>query len=127
MPEYMLLLYADEADEVESARRWAEMPLWDEVNDSLRDAGLLISNAPLHPVDTATTVRVREGETQITDGPFAVTKEILAGYYLLSCDDLDQALKQAARLPLARYGSVEVRPVLDLAQIPISSDPPAAE
>jgi hypothetical protein len=127
MPEYMLLLYAAEADEAESARRWAEMPLWDEVTDSLREAGLLISNAPLHPVAAATTVRVREGETQITDGPFAVTKEILAGYYLLRCDDLDQALKQAARLPLARYGSVEVRPVLDPAQIPTSSDPPAAE
>jgi hypothetical protein len=101
--------------------------LWDEVNDSLREAGLLVSNAPLHPVDTATTVRVREGQTEITDGPFAVTKEILAGYYLLRCDDLDQALKQAARLPLARYGSVEVRPVLDQAQIPTSADPPATE
>jgi hypothetical protein len=125
MPEYMLLLYAAEADDAESARRWAEMPLWDEVTHSLREAGLLISNAPLHPVATATTVRVRDDETQITDGPFALTKEILAGYYLLRCSDLDEALRHAARLPLARYGSVEVRPILERAQIP--SDPPGAE
>jgi hypothetical protein len=127
MPDYMLLLYASDGDEAESARRWAEMPLWDEVTDSLRDAGLLIANAPLHPVATATTVRVRDGETQITDGPFAVTKEILAGYYLLRCGDLDEAMRHAARLPLARYGSVEVRPVLDRGQIPQPSDPPGAE
>jgi hypothetical protein len=127
MPEYMLLLYASDGDEAETARRWAEMPLWDEVTDSLREAGLLISNAPLHPVATATTVRVRDGEKQITDGPFAVTKEILAGYYLLRCDDLDEALRHAARLPLARYGSVEVRPVLDSTRIPRPSDPPGVE
>ena len=70
MPEYMLLLYAGEADKTESARRWAEMPLWDEVTDSLREAGLLIANGALRPVETATTVRVRDGETEITDGPF---------------------------------------------------------
>jgi hypothetical protein len=61
---------------------------------------------------------VRGEETELTDGPFAVTKEILAGYYVLDCPDLDEALKQAARLPLARYGSIEVRPVLDVSSIP---------
>ena len=55
----------------------------------------------------------RSGETEITDGPFAVTKEVLAGYYILDCDGLDEALRHAARLPTARYGSVEVRPVMD--------------
>jgi hypothetical protein len=118
MPEYMLLLYAPETDEAGQAERWAEMPLWDEINDSLREAGLLVANAPLHPVASATTVRVRNDQTELTDGPFAVTKEILAGYYVLNCADLDEALGHAARLPLARYGSVEVRPIMDANAIP---------
>jgi hypothetical protein len=115
MPEYMLLLYAPEADQQEERARWAEMPLWEELTDSLREAGLLVANGPLSPADSATTVRVRGGETEITDGPFAVTKEILVGYYLLNCADLDEALRQAARFPTARFGSVEVRPI---AQVP---------
>jgi hypothetical protein len=97
------------------------------VTDSLREAGLLIGNGALRPVEAATTVRVRDGQTEVTDGPFATTKEILGGYYLLRCDDLDQALKYAARLPLARYGSVEIRPVLDQADIPRPTDPSGAE
>ncbi|MFJ3224966.1 YciI family protein [Streptomyces sp. NPDC086783] len=120
MPQYLLLLYAPEADEAEHARRWSEMALWTEVTDSLREAGLLVANAPLHGTDTATTVRVRDGETDLTDGPFAVTKEILAGFYLLECADLDEALRQAARLPTARYGSVEVRPVMGAGEVPAS-------
>jgi hypothetical protein len=62
-------------------------------------------------------VRVRGSDPEVTDGPFAVTKEILVGYYLLECRDLDEALKQAARVPLARYGSVEVRPVMDVSEL----------
>ena len=119
MPEYMLLLYAPEADdEAERAERWAEMPLWDEVNASLREAGVLVKNGPLHDVATATTVRVRGDETELTDGPFAVTKEVLVGYYVLDCADLDQAIRHAARLPAARWGSVEVRPVVADDEIP---------
>jgi hypothetical protein len=118
MPEYMLLLYAPEVDEDAQAERWAEMPLWDRINASLREAGLLVANAPLHPVSSATTVRVRGEETELTDGPFAETKEILAGYYVLDCPDLDEALRQAARLPLARYGAIEVRPIMDVSAIP---------
>ncbi|MGA2012546.1 MAG: YciI family protein [Solirubrobacteraceae bacterium] len=119
MPEYMLLLYGSEsADEAERARRWAEMPLWDEVNASLRDAGVLVAHAPLHSVESATTVRVRGDETELTDGPFAVTKEVLAGYYVLDCADLDVAIRHASRLPWARYGSVEVRPILPDDEIP---------
>jgi hypothetical protein len=102
MPEYMLLLYAPEVDEATQAERWGEIPLWAEVNETLRQAGLLVANAPLHPVSSATTVRVRNDETELTDGPFAVTKEVLAGYYVLDCEDLDEALKAAAQLPLAR-------------------------
>jgi hypothetical protein len=119
MPEYMLLLYAPEVDEAGERDRWAEMPLWLEVTESLREAGVLVANAPLHPVGSATTVRVRDGEAELTDGPFAITKEILAGYYVLDCADLDEALTHAARLPTARYGSVEVRPIVSSASIPV--------
>ena len=89
------------------------MPQWLELNRSLREAGLIVSDARLHSVAAATTVRVRGGAVELTDGPFATTKEVLAGYYLLRCADLDEAVRQAARMPLARYGSVEVRPVAD--------------
>jgi hypothetical protein len=115
----MLLLYGTEsADEDERAERWAKMPLWDEVNASLREAGVLVANGPLHSVATATTVRVRGEETELTDGPFAVTKEVLCGYYVLDCSDLDEAVKHASRLPWARYGSVEVRPIVADEEIP---------
>jgi hypothetical protein len=114
MSRYMLLLYRSETDPQEREEREAERPLWIQFNESLRDAGLLLSGDPLHPVDAATTVRIRNDETEIIDGPFAVTKEFLVGYFLLECADLDEALKQAARVPLARYGSVEVRPVMDM-------------
>ena|SRR5918996_970662 len=118
MPEYMLLLYAPEADEAERAERWAEMPLWDEVNESLQEAGVLAKYGPLHSVATATTVRLRGDETELTDGPFAVTKEVLVGYYVLDCADLDQAVGHASRLPAARWGSVEVRPIMARDEIP---------
>ena len=118
MPEYMCLLYQEEADEETTAARWAEVPIWDEVTESLREAGILISNNPLHPVDRATTVRVRDMQVELTDGPFATTKEVLVGYYLLRCKDLDEALRHAARFPTARHGSVEVRPVMQREEIP---------
>jgi hypothetical protein len=118
VPNYMLLLYAPEVDEAEQAKRWAEMPKWYALNDSLEEAGLLISNAALRRTDSATTVRVRDDETHVTDGPFAVTKEILVGYYLIDCPNLDEALKVAERIPSARYGSVEIRPVMDLSEFP---------
>jgi hypothetical protein len=94
------------------------MPLWDQVNASLREAGVLVANAPLHSVKRATTVRVRGDEVELTDGPFAVTKEVLVGYYVLDCADLDEAIGHAARLPWARLGSVEVRPIMRDDEIP---------
>jgi hypothetical protein len=114
MPEYMLLLYAEEATPQERRERDAEMPAWIEFTEGLREEGLFVATGQLRPVDTATTVRVRDGETEILDGPFAVTKEYLGGFYLLDCADLDEALKLAARAPIARYGSVEVRPLVKL-------------
>ena len=114
MSQFMLLLYAEQTDDpTEQARRDAEMPAWVQLYDSLRDEGVLVSTGRLFPVDVATTVRERGGETEIVDGPFAVTKEFLAGYYLLECADLDEALRHAQRVPLRRYGSVEVRPLMD--------------
>ena len=114
MATYMLLLYAEDGDEQTRAARWAELPEWDALTRELRERAVWIANAALHPVEAATTVRVRDGETTVTDGPFAVTKEILGGYYLVDCADLDEALAIAARIPMARYGSVEVRPVVEL-------------
>ncbi|SDJ95960.1 YciI family protein [Nonomuraea jiangxiensis] len=119
MPDYMVLLYAPHTDDSEQqVDRWAEMPLWLELTENLREAGLLVAHGPLHPVTAATTVRVRGGETELTDGPFATTKEFLAGYYVLRCADLDEALRHAARMPTARHGSVEVRPIMDLSESP---------
>jgi hypothetical protein len=115
MPQYMLLLYAEQpADEAELQRRQAEFPRWIELNRNLQEAGVLVAGDQLGPVDVATTLRVREGESEITDGPFATTKEILAGYYIIDCSDLDEALKWAARAPIAEFGSVEVRPLMGM-------------
>ena len=114
MPQYMLLLYATEAEGEELAEREAEMPVWLELNKSLEDAGLLVANGRLQPTTSATTVSAMSGETELTDGPFAITKEALAGYYLVEASNLDEALNVAKRVPLTRYGRVEVRPVMDL-------------
>src|SRR5262245_59000296 len=81
---------------------------------NLRAAGYLLAAEPLHPVATATTVRVRHGKVTITDGPFAETKEQLAGFYLIDARDLNEAIQIAAAIPPAREGSVEVRPVREL-------------
>src|SRR5919106_2645789 len=112
MAHYMLLVYHEEVDAAGQAEREKVTPALVELHRSLREAGLLVGVQRLRSTESATAVRVRDGETEITDGPFAVTKETLVGYYVLECADLDEALRQAARLPLARYGSVEVRPVM---------------
>jgi hypothetical protein len=112
MSQYMLLCYQQELDPAEQAEHEVELPMLLEFHRSLREAGLLVGVQRLRSVESATSVRVRGGEAEITDGPFAVTKEFLAGYYILDCADLDEALEQAARFPSARYGTVEVRPVM---------------
>jgi hypothetical protein len=83
--------------------------------DGLRNSGILVAAEALQPVDTATTVRVRNGRVTITDGPFAETKEHLAGFYLIEARDLNEAIQTASKIPPAREGSVEVRPVRELA------------
>jgi hypothetical protein len=79
---------------------------------AMAHAGVLVDSSPLQPPQTATTVRVRDGEMFLSDGPFAEIKEQLGGYYILDCEDLDTALRYAAMIPSARYGSVEVRPAM---------------
>jgi len=112
MSQYMLLVYEEEVDPAVQAEREKELPMFVELHRSLREAGLLVGVQRLFSVESATSVRVRDGETEITDGPFAVTKEVLAGYYVLDCADLDEALAQAARLPMAPWATIEVRPVM---------------
>jgi hypothetical protein len=112
MSQYMLLVYEEEVDPAVQAEREKALPMFVELHRSLREAGLLVGVQRLHSAESATSVRVRDGETEITDGPFAVTKEVLAGYYVLDCADLDEALAQAARLPMAPWATIEVRPVM---------------
>ena len=120
MSQYMLLIYRP-LDGPPAGQPEAPMEAWFEYTQSLQDAGALLHGAPLESVESATTVRVRDGETQIIDGPFAETKEFLAGYYLLECPDLDAALAHAARIPNIHYGSTEVRPVVELGAVGAAS------
>jgi hypothetical protein len=82
--------------------------------DGFRQSGVLVAAEALQPVETATTVRVRNGKVRITDGPFAETKEQLAGFYLIEARDLNDALQTASKIPPAREGSIEVRPIREL-------------
>ena len=83
-----------------------------ELTEELRQRDIFLGGEPLEDSSTATTVRVRDGETQISDGPFAETKEVLGGYFLVDCKNLDEALEYAAKIPAAKFGSIEVRPVM---------------
>ena len=116
MPQYMLLIYTP-VDGPPAGTDPEQSAKWFEYTEALRDAGVHVAGEALQPVDSATTVRVRDGETQIIDGPFAETKEFLGGYYILDCPDLDTALGWAAKMPNIHYGTIEVRPVLDLSQM----------
>ncbi len=111
----MILIYTDPAARsaaMPEEQGEALMREYIAYGDSLREAGVYIDAAPLEGVDTATTVRVRDGQRLISDGPYAETREVLGGYYVIDCDSLDAALDHAARCPGARFGSVEVRPVM---------------
>ncbi len=115
--KYMCLIYgpADAGPQTEEEMA-ASMPAWFAFNDRVEAGGQLISGDALQGIDTATTVRVRDDATIATDGPFAETKEHLGGYYLLECKDLDEAIALAADIPAAAYGSIEVRPLMELPQ-----------
>jgi hypothetical protein len=107
--KYLCLVYLDEA-------HWSACPDQEcfDFAGGLAESGRLVAAEPLHPVHTATTVRVRNGQVALYDGPFAETKELLAGFYLIDAKDLDEALAIAGRIPPAKHGSIEVRPVREL-------------
>jgi hypothetical protein len=113
--QYMLLIYSSE-DAWEGLGEDARNAMYAEYGQfgrDLRERNAFVSGDELEPTSTATTVRVRDGEPLISDGPFAETKETLGGYYLLECDSLDDAVDLAAKIPGAQYGSIEVRPVVE--------------
>jgi len=114
--QYLLMIYADESrmKDVTPADREAMYVEYRALTDSLIKSGHMRAGDALQPTSTATTVRVRDGKTLTTDGPFAETKEQLGGYYLVEAKDLDEATKLAARIPGARQGSIEVRPIMQL-------------
>jgi hypothetical protein len=110
---YMLLINSEESREENMSEQDGAklMAAYGKFTTDLQEAGALVGSDRLQPTTTATTVRVRNGQTLTTDGPFAETKEQLGGYYLINAKDLDDALQWAARVPTASDGSVEVRPV----------------
>lgn len=110
--KYMLLMYANESDAPHSPEAYqAAAQAWSNFDKEIQAAGVVLSNSGLSSVANATTVRVRDGKALTADGPFAETHEQLGGYYLLECQDLDEAVAWAAKIPSAKYGAIEVRPV----------------
>ena len=109
---YLLLIYGDPAEAPPEAQSEEQMQRWFTYTQELQEAGVMKGGDALEMPDTATTVRVRDGDTLLTDGPFAETKEILGGYYLIDVPDLDAAIGWASKMPNIAYGSVEVRPVM---------------
>lgn len=117
---YMLLIYGpdvepmplDDPSAAEALAPWNDYTKW------LIDQGIYVAGEQLAPTSTATNVRVQGGQRLVTDGPFAETKEVLGGYYIVECDDLDTALEAAARCPGAKYGTLEVRPLVGMAADP---------
>lgn len=115
--QYMLLIYGPEqTTQAPPEVMQAEIEAYNAFTAEVNARKLLVSAEALHPTHTATTVRVRDGKTLTTDGPFAETKEVLGGYYLLNCKDLDEALEMAAKIPGAKHGAIEVRPIIDWSQ-----------
>ena len=116
--KYMLLIYGDEhaLNDAERQQCYREST---ELAHQLHAAGQYLAAAPLHPTSTAASVRVRDGKPLVTDGPFAETREQLGGYFLIDAKNVDEAVAVAARIPLARLGTVEVRPVVEIPGLPV--------
>jgi hypothetical protein len=115
---YLLLIYGPEwdASSMTEEQLQASMEEWTDYTADLLRRGVTEGGEALEPTSTATTVRVRSGETLTTDGPFAETNEVLGGYYVLNCKDLDEAIEIAAECPSAGQGSIELRPITDLGE-----------
>lgn len=115
--KYMLLVYLDEDCLSEEEREHCYVESAGLARE-LSAQGKYLSAGPLHPTATATSVRVRDGKRLVTDGPFAETREQLGGYYLIEARDLDEAMKIAERIPVAKHGTIEIRPVLEISGLP---------
>ena len=115
--KYMMLVYLDEGvlSETERAQCYVESAA---LTRELSTKGQYLGASPLHPVSTATSVRVREGKRVVTDGPFAETREQLGGFYLVNASDLDEAIRIAERIPPAKYGTIEIRPIMEIEGLP---------
>jgi hypothetical protein len=115
--KYMLLVYLDEnaMNEAERASCYVESA---QLAQEIHSDGQFLDASPLHPTATATSVRVRDGKKIVTDGPFAETREQLGGYYLIEGKNLDEAIHIAERIPGAKWGTVEIRPVMEISGLP---------
>lgn len=111
--QYVLLIYVSEevTNNLSEEERAAYFQNYGAFEGEVQQRGIKTGGQPLQPISTATTVRMRDGESLITDGPFAETKEQLAGFYVLECDNLDAAIEMAKKMPDAQYGAIEIRPV----------------
>jgi len=115
--KYLLLIYTEESGWTDEERQHCYEEST-QLTHQLNSQGKYLGASPLHPVATATSVRIRNGKKLVTDGPFAETREQLGGYFLVEAGDLDEAIDIASRIPGARKGTVEVRPVLELSGLP---------
>jgi len=115
--KYMLLIYGDEQALSETERKDCYVESTQLAHD-IKSSGHYLSANPLHPTSMATSVRVRDGKRLVTDGPFAETREQLGGYFLIDAKNLDEAIAIAGRIPMARKGTVEVRPVIEISGLP---------
>lgn len=115
--KYMLLIYSDEQAWSDSSREHCYEEST-QLAQQIQADGKFLAAAPLQPVATATSVRIRDGKRLVTDGPFAETREQLGGYFLVDAEDLDEAIGIAAKIPGARVGTVEIRPVMEIAGVP---------
>jgi len=121
--KYLCLIYDDEKKMagMSKAEGDAFMGEYFQFTDGIRKSGHYVAGEALQPVGTATTVRVRNGKLSSTDGPFAETKEQLGGFYLIEAKDLNDAMQVASRIPSARFGSIEVRPIMDYSKAKVPS------
>ncbi|GAP96605.1 YciI family protein [Leptolyngbya sp. NIES-2104] len=118
--KYVLLIYLEETalSDTERAQCYADSA---QLAQQLHSKGQYLATAPLHPVATATSVRMREGKSLVTDGPFAETREQLGGFFLIDARNLDDAIAIATQIPAAKVGTVEIRPVIEVAGLPAQS------
>ena len=115
---YMLLIYADEKNALTPAEREDCYVKSAQLAQEIQASGNYLAASPLHLTSTATSVKIRDNRRLVTDGPFAETREQLGGYFLINANNLDEAINIAARIPAAKWGTVEVRPVMEISGLP---------